>query len=90
MPPKTQRRGIVNSVAKYAGANAIGAILTGMGNDGASGLLNIRQNGAFTIAQDEASCIVFGMPKEAIERGAAQKIVPLQDVARTMIGASSR
>jgi two-component system chemotaxis response regulator CheB len=61
-----------------------------MGNDGASGLLNMRQNGAFTIAQDEASCIVFGMPKEAIERGAAQKIVPLQDVARTMIGASSR
>ncbi len=61
-----------------------------MGNDGASGLLNMRQNGAFTIAQDEASCIVFGMPKEAIDRGAAQKIVPLQDVARTMIGAASR
>ena len=80
---------LFNSVAKYAGANAVGAILTGMGNDGASGLLNMRQNGAFTIAQDEASCIVFGMPKEAIDRGAAQKIVPLQDVARTMIGAAS-
>ena len=61
-----------------------------MGNDGAGGLLNMRQNGAYTIAQDEASCIVFGMPKEAIDRGAAQKIVPLQDVARAMIGAASR
>jgi len=81
---------LFNSVAKYAGANAVGAILTGMGNDGAGGLMNMRQNGAFTIAQDEASCIVFGMPKEAIDRGAAQKIVPLQDVARTMIGAASR
>ena len=81
---------LFNSVAKFAGANAIGAILTGMGNDGASGLLNMRQNGAFTIAQDEASCIVFGMPKEAIDCRAAQKIVPLQDVARTMIGAASR
>ena len=81
---------LFNSVAKYAGANAVGAILTGMGNDGASGLLNMRQNGAFTIAQDEASCIVYGMPKEAIDRGAAQKIVPLKDVTRTMIGAASR
>ena len=62
-----------NSVAKYAGANAIEAILTGMGNDGADGLLNMRENGAHTIAQDEASCIVFGMPKEAIEQGAAEK-----------------
>ncbi|MHC4586830.1 MAG: protein-glutamate methylesterase/protein-glutamine glutaminase, partial [Planctomycetota bacterium] len=81
---------LFNSVAKFAGANAVGAILTGMGNDGAGGLMNMRQNGAFTIAQDEASCIVFGMPKEAIDRGAAQKIVSLQDVARTMIGAASR
>jgi two-component system chemotaxis response regulator CheB len=80
---------LFNSVAKFAGANAVGAILTGMGNDGAGGLLNMRQNGAFTIAQDEASSIVFGMPKEAIDRGAAQKIVPLQDVARTMIKAAN-
>ena len=74
-----------NSVAKYAGANAIGAILTGMGDDGATGLLNMRNSGAHTIAQDEASCVVFGMPKEAIQRGAAEKIVSLDDVARTMI-----
>lgn len=81
---------LFNSVAKYAGANAIGAILTGMGNDGAGGLLNMRQNGAFTIAQDEASCIVFGMPKEAIDCGAAQKIVPLSQVTQTMINAAQR
>jgi two-component system chemotaxis response regulator CheB len=81
---------LFNSVAKYAGANAVGAILTGMGSDGAGGLLNMRQNGAFTIAQDEASSIVFGMPKEAIDRGAAQKIVPIQNIARTMINAASR
>ncbi|HOV76553.1 MAG TPA: chemotaxis response regulator protein-glutamate methylesterase, partial [Sedimentisphaerales bacterium] len=60
---------LFNSVAKYAGANAIGAILTGMGDDGATGLLNMRQAGAHTIAQDEQSCVVFGMPKEAIARG---------------------
>ena len=76
---------LFNSVAKYAGANAVGVILTGMGNDGAGGLLNMRQNGAHTIAQDEASSIVFGMPKEAIERNAAEKVVPLSDIAKTMI-----
>jgi len=81
---------LFNSVAKFAGSNAIGAILTGMGGDGAGGLLNMCQNGAFTIAQDEASSIVFGMPKEAIDRGAAQKIVPLQNVAQTMIHAAHR
>lgn len=74
-----------NSVAKYAGANAIGAILTGMGDDGATGLLNMRNSGAHTIAQDEASSIVFGMPKEAIQRGGAEKVVPLSDVAKTLI-----
>ncbi len=76
---------LFNSVAKYAGANAVGAILTGMGDDGAKGLLNMRQSGAHTIAQDEASSIVFGMPKEAIEQGAAEKVVPLSDVAETLI-----
>jgi len=74
-----------NSVAKYAGANAVGAILTGMGNDGADGLLNMRRSGAHTIAQDEASSVVFGMPKEAIERGAAEKVVPLSNIAKTMV-----
>jgi len=76
---------LFHSVAKYAGANAVGAILTGMGNDGAEGLLNMRKNGAHTIAQDEASSIVFGMPKEAIERGAVEKIVPLSNIAQTLI-----
>lgn len=74
-----------NSVAKYAGANAIGAILTGMGKDGALGLLNMRQNGARTIAQDEQSCIVYGMPKEAAEQNAAEKILPLNQIAAAMI-----
>jgi two-component system chemotaxis response regulator CheB len=74
-----------NSVAKYAGANAIGAILTGMGDDGATGLLNMRNAGAHTIAQDEASCVVFGMPKEAIQRGGAERIVSLKDVAKNLI-----
>lgn len=74
-----------NSVAKYAGKNAVGVILTGMGKDGAQGLLNMRSAGASTIAQDEASCIVFGMPKEAIELGAAQTVQPLKQIAKTMI-----
>lgn len=77
---------MMNSVARYAGANAIGAILTGMGDDGAKGLLAMRQQGSHTLAQDEASCVVFGMPKEAIKAGAAEKVVPLLDVARTLIG----
>ena len=76
---------LFNSVARYAGANAVGAILTGMGDDGASGLLNMRQAGAHTIAQDEQSCIVFGMPKEAIARGGAERIVPLAGIAATLI-----
>lgn len=76
---------LFHSVAKFAGANAVGAILTGMGNDGAGGLMNMRQAGAHTIAQDEASSIVFGMPKEAIERGAAEKVVPLSEITQTLI-----
>jgi two-component system chemotaxis response regulator CheB len=76
---------LFNSVAKFAVANAIGAILTGMGDDGATGLLNMRQAGAHTIAQDEQSCVVFGMPKEAIARGGAERIVPLDKVAEHLI-----
>jgi len=81
---------LFNSVAKYAGANAVGAILTGMGNDGAGGLLNMRRSGAHTIAEDETSCVVFGMPKEAIDRDAAEKVVPLSDVAKTLINFARR
>jgi len=73
------------SVAKYAGANAVGAILTGMGSDGAQGLLQMRRSGARTIAQDESSCVVFGMPKEAIDLGAAEKIAKLSEIAPALI-----
>jgi len=76
---------LFNSVAKYAGQNAVGAILTGMGKDGALGLLNMRNAGANTIAQDEKTCIVFGMPKEAIDVGAAQVIKPLPQIAQTLL-----
>lgn len=73
-----------NSVAEEAGKNAVGVILTGMGRDGAGGLLEMRKAGAVTIAQDEASCVVFGMPKEAIEVGAAAKILPLKEIAKEL------
>ncbi len=71
---------LFHSVARYAGPNAVGVIMTGMGRDGAKGLLEMRQNGARTIAQDEASCVVFGMPKEAIRMGAAETVVPLESI----------
>ncbi|MGL4207673.1 MAG: protein-glutamate methylesterase/protein-glutamine glutaminase [Aeromonadaceae bacterium] len=68
---------LFRSVAKAAGPNALGIIMTGMGDDGARGLLAMREAGAHTLAQDEASCVVFGMPKEAIKLGAADAIYPL-------------
>ncbi len=76
---------LFDSVAKFAGKNALGVILTGMGNDGATGMLHMKEAGAVTIAQDEASCVVFGMPKEAIKSGGAQKILPLDDIAGELI-----
>lgn len=76
---------LFDSVARYAGRNAIGVILTGMGGDGASGLLHMRRKGSRTIAQDKDSCVVFGMPKEAINRGAAEVVVPLSDIAETVL-----
>jgi two-component system chemotaxis response regulator CheB len=76
---------LFNSVAKIAGPNAVGAILTGMGNDGAMGLLAMRQNGAHTIAQDEETCVVFGMPKEAIAKGGAELIMPLDKIAEGLL-----
>lgn len=81
---------LFNSVASSAGPNAVGAILTGMGCDGAEGLLAMRRAGARTVAQDEASSIVFGMPMEAINRGAAQTVVSLHTVARTLMLLSKR
>lgn len=76
---------LFDSVADYAGANAVGVILTGMGSDGAQGLLKMKNAGAETIAQDEKSCVVFGMPKEAIKIGAADDVVPIQDVAEATL-----
>jgi two-component system chemotaxis response regulator CheB len=76
---------LFRSAAQCAGGNAMGIILTGMGDDGAQGLLEMRQAGAYTLAQDEDSCVVFGMPKEAIARGAAAKVLPLSSIARELI-----
>lgn len=72
---------LFRSVAKYAGKNALGIIMTGMGDDGARGLKEMSDTGARTIAQDEQSCVVFGMPKEAIKLGAAEKVVPLSNIS---------
>lgn len=76
---------LFRSVAKCAGANALGVIMTGMGDDGASGLLEMRKAGARTLAQDEESCVVYGMPKEAVKRGAVERIVPLGAIAREIM-----
>ncbi len=73
------------SVGQYAGANSVGVILTGMGNDGAAGLLKMKQAGAFTLAQDEASCVVFGMSKEAIKAGGVDKILPLSEIPGALL-----
>jgi two-component system chemotaxis response regulator CheB len=75
---------LFQSVAVEAGRNAVGVLLTGMGRDGADGLLKIKNAGGITIAQDEASCIVFGMPKEAIALGAADKVLPLEQIAEAV------
>jgi len=72
---------LFRSVARSAGTNALGIIMTGMGDDGAAGLLEMRNVGARTAAQDEESCVVFGMPKEAIKRNAAEKVLPLGAIA---------
>ncbi|MFZ2294704.1 MAG: chemotaxis response regulator protein-glutamate methylesterase [Polaromonas sp.] len=88
-PPVNRHRPSVDvlfdSAAKHAGKNAIGVILTGMGRDGAEGLLRMRQAGAYTLAQDEASCVVFGMPREAIALGGANEVVPLQEMSQRVM-----
>src|SRR5574340_738480 len=73
---------LFRSAANVAGANALGIILTGMGKDGVQGLLEMKQAGSYTIAQDEASCVVFGMPKEAIAAGSVCEVLPLQSISR--------
>lgn len=81
---------LFRSAARFAGANAVGIIMTGMGDDGARGLLEMKQAGAHTVAQDEATSVVFGMPKEAIALGAADKVLPLERLAGELLRAGAR
>jgi two-component system chemotaxis response regulator CheB len=81
---------LFRSTAKYAGRNAIGIIMTGMGDDGARGLLEMKEAGAFTVAQDEKSCVVFGMPHEAIKINAASIVLPLDKIAAHVCQFESR
>jgi two-component system, chemotaxis family, protein-glutamate methylesterase/glutaminase len=76
---------LFRSTARYAGRNSIGIIMTGMGDDGARGLLEMKDAGSYNIAQDEKSCVVFGMPNEAIKLNAAEKILPLDQIAQHML-----
>jgi two-component system chemotaxis response regulator CheB len=79
---------LFRSAARYAGPNAVGVILTGMGDDGARGMLEMKEAGAKTIAQDEATCVVFGMPKEAIKLNGVDKVMPLDSIAGAILGAT--
>jgi two-component system chemotaxis response regulator CheB len=81
---------LFRSAAQFAGSIAVGIIMTGMGDDGARGLLEMHQAGALTIAQDEASCVVFGMPREAIALGAADRILPLGALSAEIVRAGAR
>lgn len=76
---------LFRSTARYAGSNAIGIIMTGMGDDGAKGLLEMKEAGAKTAAQDEQTCVVYGMPKEAVKLGAADRVLPLEKLANFAI-----
>jgi two-component system, chemotaxis family, protein-glutamate methylesterase/glutaminase len=90
-PPVNRHRPSVDvlfrSGARYAGRNAVGVLMTGMGNDGARGLLELRESGAYTIAQDEATSVVYGMPHEAVKLGAAERVLPLGSIAGAVLGA---
>ena len=76
---------LFRSTARYAGKNAVGVIMTGMGDDGARGMLEMKEAGAFNLAQDEASCVVFGMPAEAIKLGAVDRVLPLNLIAEQVV-----
>ena len=76
---------LFRSAARYAGGNTVAIIMTGMGDDGARGMMEIKQSGGYTIAQDEASCVVFGMPKEAIKLGAVDKVTGLQSIPHSLL-----
>ncbi|EKF61639.1 protein-glutamate methylesterase [Agrobacterium albertimagni AOL15] len=81
---------LFRSAARAAGSNAMGVIMTGMGDDGARGMDEMHKAGAFTVAQDEATSVVFGMPKEAIARGGVDRVVPLEQIAREILSADRR
>ena len=81
---------LFRSAALHAGKNAVGVILTGMGRDGAAGMLEMRQAGAWNVAQDEASCVVFGMPREAIAAGATHETAPLKELPGLVLGHLAR
>ena len=76
---------LFRSAARYAGRNSIGVIMTGMGDDGARGMLEMKEAGAYTIAQDESTCVVFGMPAEAIKAGAVDRVLPLAGIAPEVV-----
>jgi two-component system, chemotaxis family, protein-glutamate methylesterase/glutaminase len=88
-PPVNRHRPSVDvlfrSAAQAAGANAIGVILTGMGRDGAAGMREMREAGSYTFAQDESSCVVFGMPKEAIALGGVEEVAPIDEMAHRVL-----
>jgi two-component system chemotaxis response regulator CheB len=81
---------LFDSVAEAAGSNAVAALLTGMGDDGADGLVHLREAGATTIAQDEATSVVWGMPGEAVSRGGAEQVLPLDAIADALLEAATR
>jgi two-component system chemotaxis response regulator CheB len=91
-PPVNRHRPSVEvlflSAAKVLGSSAIGVMLTGMGKDGAAAMLKMRKAGAYNLAQDEASCVVFGMPREAIALGAVDEVVPLEKMAERVLSAA--
>jgi two-component system, chemotaxis family, protein-glutamate methylesterase/glutaminase len=93
-PPVSRHRPSVDvlfrSAARSAGSNAMGVIMTGMGDDGARGMFEMKQAGAYTVAQDEATSVVFGMPKEAIARGGVDRVVPLEQIAREILMAQQK
>ena len=76
---------LFRSAARYAGKNIVGVIMTGMGDDGARGMLEMKEAGAVNIAQDETSCIVFGMPAEAIKHGGVDRVLPLSQIADEVV-----
>ena len=76
---------LFRSVANLTGSNSIGVILTGMGDDGAKGLMEMREAGSHTLAQDEDSCVVFGMPRKAMENGAVDEVLNLEEISKRLI-----